>query len=316
MVASTPWRVVLHASMVALALAASLPAAAQNRPSRTQPVAVKPVATAPALPIATGQPLRFFTISDRLAALRAHGAMESGAIPPNGGTSTASPASVSDAGVPRARDLGLRLATPGAFAPETILGTIPFSVPGGDLAEKWHGAMARWAVDEARIAACETGPCASKPAKKWLEIRAGAAKRDGFDRLAYVHTALNHSIAYATDFQIFGAADYWASPLEVVERAGDCEDYALAKYLMLKSLGADVAEMKLVALRENFSGQYHAILAVRFEGEWLFMDNKRGGLTQEKDYADTRAIAIVDDSGQSMLVGVAKDQNALRLSTL
>lgn len=301
MFASSFKQAITHVCMIAFALVASPALLAQTRTAR--PVSVVPAAGQP-------QPLQFFTISERLAILRAGGAV----APAKGADliDTALPAGAT----PRAIDLGLRLSVPSPAPADTILGAVPFHVPGGDLAEKWREVMARWPKDAKMISACSSGVCAHRGARKWLDIRQAAEKKQGMERLFLVHSAFNHAIAYGTDFQIFGKADYWATPLEVVERAGDCEDYAIAKYLMLTALGFDPADMKLVAIHETFSGQYHAILGVRVEGEWLFMDNKRGGLTREQDYGDTRPVAVVDDGGQSMLVGVTRDRDALRLNTL
>ncbi|MFN3482207.1 MAG: transglutaminase-like cysteine peptidase [Rhabdaerophilum calidifontis] len=286
--------------LFALALAALLGPATAQGPARRP---------APAAPPAQG--LVFFTIADRLAALRAGGAL------PVGQAVGAVPAALDGETVPAARDLGLRLHAPDVPV-ETILGAVAFPVPGGDLAAKWKGMALRWARDEAVIAGCAAGSCRHAGAAKWLRIREEAARRHGIDRIDHVHAALNRSIHYATDFQINGVADYWASPLESVERAGDCEDYVIAKYMMLRSLGTDPADMRLVALFETVSGQYHAILAVRHAGEWLFLDNKRGGLAREADYTAIRVIATVDESGQAMLVAMppARREPQLRLGML
>ena len=277
--------------------AGCLIAAAQPSPSRS-------VVTRLA---AAGEPLRFFTIQDRLEALRSAGKIQTQGAP--------APSRASQQDIPAPQSIGLRLAV-AVVEPETLLGAVPFAVPGGDLAAKWRGAMARWTKDENVIRGCESGACKHLGARKWLQIRQEARLRRGHDGLGFVHAALNHAIRYASDLEAFGVTDHWASPLEVVEKAGDCEDYAIAKYLMLRSIGFDASDMKLVALREAGSYEYHAILAVRWEGEWLFLDNRRPALTTETDYTGSNPIALVDDGGQSMLVKIETNKPALRLSTL
>jgi predicted transglutaminase-like cysteine proteinase len=42
---------------------------------------------------------------------------------------------------------------------------------------------------------------------------------------------------YKPDDQNYGQRDYWATPLEFLRRSGDCEDYAIAKYVTLRELG-------------------------------------------------------------------------------
>ena len=41
-----------------------------------------------------------------------------------------------------------------------------------------------------------------------------------------------NSVKYSDDKDIYGINDYWASPYEFLARdRGDCEDYAIAKFL-------------------------------------------------------------------------------------
>ncbi|MCA0405374.1 MAG: transglutaminase-like cysteine peptidase [Proteobacteria bacterium] len=259
------------------------------------------------LAMAAAQPLQFFTIADRLAALRAAGRLKAPA-----GTAVQSAAAEEE--LPRAASVGLRLASPDAM-PDTLLGTLPFAVPGGDLARKWQGVQAHWRNDEVRIAACDGQLCRNKSIQRWLEIRAGARELDPQAQLLYVQRRMNASIRYDTDARIFGMADYWASPLEVVMKAGDCEDFAIAKYMMLRQLGFATSRMKIVALRDHASGEFHAVLAVRHEDTWVFLDNRIADLSHESDYTDTTPLAMVDDDGQSALVRMNVPP-ALRLSML
>ncbi|OYU48727.1 MAG: hypothetical protein CFE31_09810 [Rhizobiales bacterium PAR1] len=293
----TPTRALRWVVMCLHLFAGSLIAAAQPSPPRAAATRIA----------AAGEPLRFFTIQDRLEALRTAGKIQTqGAM---------APSKTVQHDIPAPHSLGLRLSV-AVIEPETLLGAVPFAVPGGDLASKWRGAMVRWTKDEIAIRGCENGGCKHPGARTWLRIRQEARLRHGLDTLSFVHASLNRAIRYASDLEAFGITDYWASPLEVVEKAGDCEDYAIAKYLMLRSIGLDAADMKLVALREAGSYEYHAILGVRSEGEWLFLDNRRATLTREADYADALPIAVVDEGGQSMLIKIETSKPDLRLSTL
>ncbi len=291
-----------------------------SQASIAEPGRVPVTVTAKAQIATAARPAGFFTIAERVAALRAKGALTNtrtvvATSLPAATSSLVETASLSstpqdqDAG-PHQTDLKLRPSL-SYFRPDTVLGAMALPIPGGDLARKWDAVMARWEADRLRIEQCKTEPCTHAGARKWLEIQDRAAERSGSDQLSFVHAAINRSIAYATDFQIFAEADYWASPMEVMERAGDCEDYAIAKYLMLRSLGVDAADMKLVAIFETFSGQYHAILSVRHEGEWVFLDNKRGTVTAAKDYTNTRPVATIDAvNGQSMLVSMVPQRSS------
>ncbi len=54
-----------------------------------------------------------------------------------------------------------------------------------------------------------------------------------------------NAIRYDSDMHIYGVRDYWATLYEFVgKNRGDCEDYTIAKYYILKALGVDPHKMK------------------------------------------------------------------------
>lgn len=65
-------------------------------------------------------------------------------------------------------------------------------------------------------------------------------------KLNFVNTWVNY-IKYKSDQQLYGVRDYWATLYEFVgKNGGDCEDYTIAKYYILKELGVDPHRMKFV----------------------------------------------------------------------
>jgi len=64
------------------------------------------------------------------------------------------------------------------------------------------------------------------------------------EKLQKVNHFYNSRIRFVSDIELWGAQDYWATPIEFLcKKAGDCEDFAIAKYFTLKAMG--VAEEKL-----------------------------------------------------------------------
>jgi predicted transglutaminase-like cysteine proteinase len=62
-------------------------------------------------------------------------------------------------------------------------------------------------------------------------------------KLTRVNDFFNH-YAYRTDEELWQQDDYWATPTEFIGRAGgDCEDYVISKYFVLRSL--DIPDDKL-----------------------------------------------------------------------
>ena len=63
-------------------------------------------------------------------------------------------------------------------------------------------------------------------------------------KLNLVNTWVNY-IKYASDKQVYKKSDYWATLYEFVgKNRGDCEDYTIAKYYILKELGVSPKKMK------------------------------------------------------------------------
>lgn len=68
-------------------------------------------------------------------------------------------------------------------------------------------------------------------------------------------------IPYETDQEHWGMVDYWATPVEMLaSNGGDCEDYAIAKYLSLKELGIPVERMRIAYVRALRLGENHMVL--------------------------------------------------------
>lgn len=88
-----------------------------------------------------------------------------------------------------------------------------------------------------------------------------------------VNRELNR-IPYVLDQQNWGVSDYWATVDEFLEHDGDCEDYAIAKYMALKAAGLPPGDMRIVVLQDLNLGIPHAILAVRDGNRWLILDNQ------------------------------------------
>lgn len=68
-------------------------------------------------------------------------------------------------------------------------------------------------------------------------------------------------IPYAEDLAHWGAADYWATPAELLAtNGGDCEDYATAKYFTLIELGIAEDQLRLTYAKAAGHNQTHMVL--------------------------------------------------------
>ena len=71
-------------------------------------------------------------------------------------------------------------------------------------------------------------------------------QRAGRARLGEINRAVNLSIKATSDWSQYGVDDFWSAPLATIEKgAGDCEDYAILKYLALREAGVSPDDLRL-----------------------------------------------------------------------
>ena len=79
---------------------------------------------------------------------------------------------------------------------------------------------------------------------------------------------------YIIDKRNWGKSDYWATPVEFLKRGGDCEDFAIAKYTALRSLGFPEERLRVAIVQDTVKNIPHAVLiAYTDEGAFL-LDNQ------------------------------------------
>lgn len=70
-----------------------------------------------------------------------------------------------------------------------------------------------------------------------------------------------NNVPYSSDIKTYGVTDYWATPFEFLSRdRGDCEDYVIAKYFVLKRLGIPSSKMYLTYVRVKGYNDAHMVL--------------------------------------------------------
>jgi predicted transglutaminase-like cysteine proteinase len=69
------------------------------------------------------------------------------------------------------------------------------------------------------------------------------------------------------------AGNQWETLTEFLQGGGDCEDFAVAKYLILREFGVDAEDMRIVIGRESQRATHHAMLAIRFDEDVWLLEN-------------------------------------------
>lgn len=101
-------------------------------------------------------------------------------------------------------------------------------------------------------------------------------------KLKDINEYFNRKLRFESDLKIWGQEDYWATPIEaLIKGAGDCEDYAIAKYFSLKFAGVPVSKLRITYVRAQLGGpdssvtQAHMVLTYYStpDAEPLVLDN-------------------------------------------
>ena len=101
---------------------------------------------------------------------------------------------------------------------------------------------------------------------------------------------------YIIDKRNWGKSDYWATPVEFLKRGGDCEDFAIAKYTALRSLGFPEERLRVAIVQDTKKGIPHAVLiAYTDEGAFL-LDNQIKSLVNAEVKGRYRPIFSINRS--------------------
>ena len=138
-----------------------------------------------------------------------------------------------------------------------------------------------WGWDRERLteSAAKLSPRTQAAVRAMIQMaERAAAQPDERDRLTTVNDFFNQRVAFRDDIEVWGQIDYWATPLEMLDKgAGDCEDYAIGKYMSLLAAGVPQSRLRMVYVRAQFQGrpQAHMVLAYypQPEAEPLILDN-------------------------------------------
>ena len=204
------------------------------------------------------------------------------------------PAEISLAG-PAGISYGMTL----SFASAEPFGLTTSPVDSGTLRAKWLGVERRLEDERVQLALCDGDRerCASEAALKFLAIVDSGRQREGRARLGEINRAINLAIHPMEDIAQWGEVDVWSSPLVTFYHgAGDCEDYAIAKYVALRMAGVPAEDLRIVVLID-LRGEGHAVAAARLDGHWLLLDNRRMAMVEDVNARVYRPLFVIDDSG-------------------
>ena len=178
-------------------------------------------------------------------------------------------------------------------------GMFAFRAPEGVLWTKWRGVATDIEKDAETMARCRASvaPC-SPAATRFIAVIEEVRRHDGRARLETVNRAVNDAIRYTGDMEQHGVADLWSAPLATFGSGrGDCEDYAIAKYVALREAGVAAEDMRIVLVRDMAVREDHAVLAVREGGGWMILDNRSMAPIADSDVRNFMPLFALDQDG-------------------
>ena len=143
----------------------------------------------------------------------------------------------------------------------------------------WMTMLKRWANG---TPCQESNTCSTKG---WADLVAQVkAVGDPMGKIQLANKLLNNPAAhpYIEDINNWGQAEYWATAFQFMKKSGDCEDFSIAKYMLLKQAGYPVENMRIVAVRiKSLGGIGHAILVVYVGNQAFVLDNRVPAVMKE-----------------------------------
>ena len=148
--------------------------------------------------------------------------------------------------------------------------------------------MAQPGLDQVEITAGRRyGADVVRQVREWRETLASLQNVPEREQLKEANRFFNRKLNFLDDIDIWQNTDYWATPLEsLAKRAGDCEDFVIAKYISLRLLGVADEKLRLIYVRARIGGgrssltQAHMVLGyfATPTAEPLVLDNLVGDI--------------------------------------
>jgi predicted transglutaminase-like cysteine proteinase len=239
------------------------------------------VAHAQALPAGTAASLSF---SKSEAILGAPSALAAIMSQQHAGSALAAPLRPASYSVPRAVPAILRTGgvSEGVFSGRPdVFGSVALRVSRTPLDARWHSV--------------EYG----RPSGAAAHFSAGLTSDSPVEQLKAVNRYVNRRVEFEDDQRHFGKADVWSSANETFRSGrGDCEDYAIAKYQMLRAAGFSSRDLYLVIVRDLVRRADHAVLVARAAGHMFVLDNGSDQVLDSETISDYRPVLTFASSGE------------------
>jgi predicted transglutaminase-like cysteine proteinase len=178
-------------------------------------------------------------------------------------------------------------------------------------ARKWQDATRRdyraFFTDDcadAGLSQCDT-PFARK-AQRTMRQTTGLS---GLPLLRAVNRGINAALPYQSDAETWNQPDRWVTMSELSAKGvGDCEDYAIAKYWLLRASGFPSENLQIVVLADTRRQAFHAVLVAHYNNAAYVLDNLSNTLRTDASIKNYMPIMSFSD-GKNYIHGFTNPTN-------
>jgi predicted transglutaminase-like cysteine proteinase len=118
---------------------------------------------------------------------------------------------------------------------------------------------------------CRAGETQDCMPEEWAHLVGALKPLSLLEKIERANAAINRH-PYVPTERNWHRVMYWEAPFEFLRRGGQCQDYAIAKYELLRQANVPADLMRMVVLHAANVGQDHAVLAVDVDDEWEVLD--------------------------------------------
>jgi predicted transglutaminase-like cysteine proteinase len=170
-------------------------------------------------------------------------------------------------------------------AGQSLFGSTEISSESLKALPQWARVLSKMNTERRQFRACleNAAACTAAGLKSWREVADATRGKPELEVLKTVNRYFNRW-PYRVDRELYGVSEFWATPQEFMKRSGDCEDYSIAKFFVLRDLGYANDKLRIVILKDRIRNIGHAVLAVYALGDILILDSLTDLIFSHKKY--------------------------------
>lgn len=152
----------------------------------------------------------------------------------------------------------------------------------------------RWSAQLAAVRDCVTtsgGVEGCVPAE-WAQLQ----PLDRHAMLDRLNRAIN-AHGYVAAAGNWGRRDYRETPFEFMSRNGQCEDYAIAKFMILRALSFANDQLRVLVVRDVAHQVDHAVLVADLDGTSWLLDSVNDQVAPLASATQYRAYYAINETG-------------------